>query len=111
MRVHVELDEDGRAIRIFRTKKAADLSLAAELGRVEERERSEAVGQIRWQVFQASEGQCERCGCLITWRGFHMHEQITRGHGGEISVGNSIALCSRCHLGPDGVHQDHLPQF
>lgn len=111
MKVLVELGEDGKVIRIFRHRKDALLSRAAEYGRVEEREKKDAVGEIRWQVFVRAEYECERCGALLTWRTLHLHEQLERGRGGEVALDNCQALCSRCHIGKDGAHRNRNLRF
>lgn len=106
-RCWVELDDKGCA-RIFRHYSEAIRWASDTSGRVAEYPRKDAVGQIRQRVFEASGGICRNCGKPINW-GFHMHEQIPRGNGGEISIYNSVALCARCHL--FGEHSDRQPRF
>lgn len=65
-----------------------------------------AVWDLRWNVFNVAEGCCERCGCFLTWKTMHMHENVPRSKGGEQSLANCQALCSKCHIGPDGAHAD-----
>ena len=71
--------------------------------------RSVAVGYIRDQIFERTKKgyghYCEYCGGPITMN-FHMHEKVLRSLGGEISLNNSVGLCSRCHVGWDGEHAD-----
>lgn len=96
--VYVELGESGVPIRIFRNQKAAVKSgvcwtLMA---------RNQAVPQIRHQLFLRSEGFCELCGIRLTEQVGEMHEQKSRGLGGEISLTNSIFICHKCHRIEDG---------
>lgn len=92
-RVWVEYDEHGVS-KIFRTRATAVVS-----GKnIKEYPRKDAVEQIRRRIFERSQNHCEYCGKIITWGSMHMHEQITRGDGGEISIQNSVAICYDCHL-------------
>lgn len=95
--VWVGLDSNGEVIRIFRNLKEA-------YGRIEERTKEEAVAELRWRVFLDADGECRRCGALISWKTMHMHERVYRGKGGIMSVDNCEALCSACHIGRDGEH-------
>lgn len=89
--VFVEVNEDGNIIRIIRHG-VYDLPIE----RVRQVARSVAVKEIRDEVFKRSKGYCRDCGDIIDYT-FHMHEVVFRGQGGEISLENSIALCSKCH--------------
>jgi hypothetical protein len=73
--------------------------------------RSEAVEEIRDQVYDRSKGFCRNCGDIILLDSFHMHEVKHRGKGGEISLDNSIALCAKCHIGPEGEHKARRTRF
>jgi len=42
-------------------------------------------------------GHCEVCGNPPTWTGLHPHEVVKRAKQGELSMGNSLMCCSRCH--------------
>jgi len=105
-RVFVELGIDGRAIRIYRHHSCLPLSEP-----IIEWSRQKAVSDIREQVFERADGQCERCARPINSQTAHLHEVRPRGQGGEVSVANGQALCPKCHLGKAGVHADHYPQF
>lgn len=91
-------------VRIFRTPLAAKLSPAYNEDRVREWPRIDATRAIREFVYKRSNGECERCGALITRQTGHMHEKVSRGDGGEISIYNSIFICSDCHIGRNGEH-------
>lgn len=93
-RCWVEFDEKG-PIRIFRNWRG--VLAVGNYKDVREYPRKNAVAAIRQRVYELSGGFCKDCGGIITVN-FHMHEEISRGKGGEISIENSIALCSRCHL-------------
>ena len=106
--VHVELGEDGRPIRIFRTKAWLDCPNTILT------DRALAVRLIREQVFDRSivfdppeeeHNECERCGRTITWDSFEMNEKILKGKRGEVSLENCEALCHACHTGDaDSAH-------
>lgn len=59
-------------------------------------ERGVAVSAIRKQVFARSKGYCEYCGANLG-EGGHMHETVSRGRGGLISLTNCVAICAECH--------------
>ena len=84
--VELKSHESGDIIRIFRGKKAA-LDSARPIAYVE---RPLAVENIRYQLWLRSKGFCELCGAIVTEQSGHMHEQKSRGKGGEISIG---AMC------------------
>ena len=106
-RVFVELGADGRATRIIKI-----LSYSPHDPEVHEMSRKQAVEDIRRQVFERAGGTCERCAAQrITWDSMHLHEQVHRGKGGEVSVENSVALCARCHISPVGEHANRFPQW
>ena len=71
-------------------------------------EYSASVASIRHQVFLRSKGDCEFCASPITEHGGHLHEQVHRGKGGEISLANSIFICATCHR---LAHADRNPRF
>jgi 5-methylcytosine-specific restriction endonuclease McrA len=89
---------DGQVVRIFRNNREAVLSQAWEEHRVKVYKRRFAVGEIRSKVFSLSEGLCHYCGKYVPHRAGHMHEQIHRGEGGEISTNNSVWACYKCHM-------------
>ena len=84
------------------------------LGVVQIMDRAKAVGAIRAQVYERATGdspaggelsECERCGRIIRWETFEMHETIPKGKHGEVSLSNCEALCHACHQGgPDSAH-------
>lgn len=98
---------DGKIVRIFHKMYVAQLSGKE----IREYPRRDAVIAIREQVYTASKGQCRDCGKLITNR-FHMHEEVPRSKGGEVSIWNSIALCAACHiLRDDSAHGNRRLRF
>lgn len=115
-----EVDEHGDPIRIFKYRKKAYLYPVKS---VNEFMYAFAVEAIRRKVFaragctRVKPGECEWCGAEIIWeKGYpnsgHMHEKIARGkmvfqgEDGEYSVDNSVAICSNCHIGPNGAHSN-----
>ena len=103
--VRVQLDLDGKPIRIFRDKSWRDLPEEF----VQKMDKRAAVGCIREEVYERSRGLygpgCERCGRTIAWDTFEMNEIIPKGSGGEVSLENCEALCHACHQGgPDSAH-------
>ena len=96
--IRAEIDDDGNVIRVFRSVHESILFSLAHPFSVCSMPRSEAVEEIRRQVFLKSNGECLWCETPITWDSFHMHEENPRGRSGEISTSNSIPLCARCHL-------------
>jgi hypothetical protein len=69
---------------------------------------SAAVWFIRHQLYRRSKGLCEFCSAVVLEDTAHMHEKQHRGHGGEISLENSVIICPTCH------HQQHAnrePKF
>lgn len=104
--VYVQLDEfTGLCVRVFKNRKIAFENIESPKCI----ERALAVSQIRRQVFSRQEGVCLRCPNIILWTSGHLHELITRGQGGEISLDNCEMLCADCHL--NGAHGDRKPQF
>lgn len=106
--VFVEVDLDTELpIRILKTNKQA-YELPPE--KVRMMARSVAVKYIRDQVVERARKDknilCEFCGLIITEDTGHMHEVLSRGKGGEVSLENSRFICAQCHLGPDGEHGD-----
>lgn len=107
-----EVDDQGTPIRIFKPQKKA---YTFPVEQVNEFPHGFAVGIIRRQVFQRAgctriqPGCCEECGATIIWEAGsynsgEMHEVISKGKGGEVSVDNSKAICRACHTGPNGAH-------
>ena len=113
--VWVEFDEfTGWATRIFKSHKAMVLAMPYfECGYTKKMDRALAVSQIRRQIFDRQEGVCVNCPEMLTWGSMHMHEKISRGDGGEISLDNSEGLCAACHvLSPRSAHgKERSPQF
>jgi hypothetical protein len=102
--VWAEKDDQYRAIRIFKSKKAAlnsGVCVSPILYAV-------AVYQIRRTIWLRSKGECELCAAPITESSGHMHEQQHRGKGGEISLANSVFICPICHR---RAHADRNPHF
>lgn len=117
MKVWVEIDERGEAIRIFNSRSAAYRSqsgwsaYASQPLMIIEMDRRKAVGQIRNWVYKAQEGKCYDCKNFIT-KAAHLHERLSRGCGGEISRTNSVMSCAECHLfGRGSAHGDRSPRF
>jgi hypothetical protein len=106
--VWVEVNDSNATVRIFRNRSAAN---AFGQERIAEQNRFEAVAEIRHQIFLRSKGFCELGGEPITEASGHLHEQIHRGKGGEISLENSVFICYDCHLGPMGAHRDRRVRF
>ena len=69
---------------------------------------ADAVKSIRKQIFYRSKGFCELCAAIVVESSGHMHEQLHRGQGGEISLANSIFICATCHR---LAHADRNPRF
>lgn len=109
--VSAEVDEDGSALRIFRSRKLAAIFEAGG-GRVLLLSKAEAVGAIRRKVFSRAENTCENCGEPVTEKTGHMDEKHAKGkrdaegNFGEVSVENGQVLCPPCHIGPFGKHGD-----
>jgi hypothetical protein len=102
--VRVEYGPHGLPIRIFRKDHQYLQCPEQWLGIMTKKE---AVGSIRRQVFDRCEEKCEQCESYITWETMHMHEKVFKGKGGEVSLENSIGLCSKCHLtGANAAHAD-----
>jgi len=104
-------------IRIFKTRKAAFLSNVTVMC-LQELPYADAVYMIRQQVFERSVkngtcggAHCEKCGAGLTWQTMEMHEAVTRGNGGEISLTNCYALCHECHQGRGGAHWNRRVRF
>jgi len=54
--------------------------------------------------------ECEWCTAPISEQSMHMHEMVSRGNGGEISLSNGVGICYNCHFGPAG-HGDRTTRF
>jgi 5-methylcytosine-specific restriction endonuclease McrA len=65
--------------------------------------------KIRQAVYDRQSGMCLWCDKNLTWDQFHMHEVVSRGKGGKISLDNSVGLCYDCHL--NRAHGNRKPQF
>jgi len=103
--VWVELDQEQRfPVRIFRNRKAAMVCP----NRIASWEHALAVKMIRTAVFVRSHGHCEVCGTPVTSQSGHMHEQVHRGKGGEVSLANSVFICPTCHR---SAHADRNPHW
>ena len=103
--VWVELNDVGTPVRIFRHRRAAH-AFGKEWIAIWPR--TEAVAAIRHQLFVRSKGECELCASPVTEKSGHMHEQVHRGKGGEISLDNSIFICVSCHK---RAHKDRNPHW
>src|SRR5208283_1147213 len=82
--------------------KDAVKSPAWEERRIEEVPKRFAVTAIRQEVFRLAGGNCKYCNKFVPFYGDvfqrgHLHEEIHRGEGGEISVYNSTWACFECH--------------
>lgn len=105
--VYVEvIPETGQIIRIIKLSHEAH---RMEPERVQQVAKKVAVEEIRRAVFKRATDDdgivhCEDCGKRIDWYTGHMHERLARGKRdeddkpGEVSISNSVALCSYCHL-------------
>lgn len=115
-KVYVEIEPTTMLpIRIFKNRKQALKVELTEDGLfqdkiVQQMDRKQAVTYIRLQVVGRAVRDklihCEFCGAIVTDQTGHMHEVVSRGDGGEISVDNSRFICYSCHLGQDGEHGD-----
>ena len=106
LRVMVEINpETNRVVRIFKYPAAA---LFLDPAIIRELPRKEAVEDVRKQVFEASGGVCRDCPRPLTWD-YHLHEDVHRSKNGEISIFNSVAVCSECHRKIE--HGKRAPQF
>lgn len=103
--VWVELNDVNATVRIFRNHRAAN-AFGQEW--IAEQNRSEAVAEIRRALWLRCHGECELCASVVTEQSGHMHEQIHRGKGGEISLANSVFICTTCHK---AAHADRNPKF
>lgn len=107
-KVYVELDLDTMLpIRIFKNLKATVNTPSEKLYKMD---RGKAVGVIRLQVIARAirdkQIRCEFCDKILTPGTGHMHEVVSRGNGGEISLDNSRFICPECHIGPTGEHSN-----
>lgn len=104
--VHVELDDKGLPVRIFRNKDWRNYPD----DQIVVLTKADAVGMIRQRVFERARhkldhAECEKCGRTITWDTMEMNERIPKGSGGEVSLVNCEALCHDCHQGhADSAH-------
>jgi 5-methylcytosine-specific restriction endonuclease McrA len=108
---YVEIGQDGRAIRIFSNFKLA-CQAHSYPSRIAHMLRATAVEDIRRQVWERDNKRCTHCGTMVTWKSMNMHERIWRGRGGEISLENSVTLCTNCHHTDDVAgHGMRRPQW
>ena len=96
----------GKPYTIFKTEKSVPLNVEVIL-----MEKAEAVKYIRDTIWLRQDGDCLRCGEIITRKGMHMHEWVHRGRGGLVSLDNSLGLCYPCHLGKRSVHPEKQLRF
>lgn len=108
----VEIDEAGAVLRIFRHAKRA-MELPPE--KVRELPRSEAVGIIRHAIWLRCREACEYCGRTISENSWpnkmHMHEEVPKGKGGEVSLANGRGICAFCHENDPRGHADRKLQW
>lgn len=109
--VTAQLDEHGRVVRIFKTGKDAARFHLPVGHTFSETDRTEAVREIRRQVFERQDYLCRHCPNLITWAAGEMNEIVPKGRGGEVSLDNCEALCHDCHQGRTGVHGNRRTRF
>lgn len=91
--VWVEIDTEGRALRILKNQKFITTAIAPVACVL----RSVAVTTIRRKIWDRDKHTCTHCGAIVPWSVFEMHERQWRGRGGEISVSNGTTLCNDCH--------------
>jgi len=96
----------GKPYTIFKTEKSVPLNVEVIV-----MEKADAVRSIRDDVWFRQDGECLRCGEIITKPGFHMHERVHKGRGGLVSLDNAMGLCYSCHLGKRGVHPEKQVRF
>ena len=102
--VPVELDAEGTAIRIFKSRNTASVS-GVDFAWMQY---GEAVKEIRHKIWLRCGGECEFCGSIINENTMEMHEKIHRGKQGEISLVNSRAACRGSHK---FQHKDRNTRF
>lgn len=112
--VWVQFGADGLVVRIFKNRKQAFL-VGGTLGT---QPRAKAVTEVRQQIYRESGGECRRCGKPVSYdregpyEPMEMHEEHSRGKGGDISIWNSVALCHNCHTGSkNSAHGNRRPRF
>ena len=72
----------------------------------------EQVSSIRQKIYLRQKGCCISCGKNLTFKQAHMHEKLSRGKGGKISLDNSEILCFNCHINRETFgHGKRKPQF
>lgn len=118
-----EVNKDGRAIRIFRNKRAAARRQYADnAALVCELVRAQATDDIRRAVHARDEESCVHCGKALLYGQMELHERQSRGtileteagdyEGGEVSIENSETRCKDCHtVNKDSAHGNRQPQF
>ena len=109
--VWVECGLDGSPIRIFKNAKQA--ANADAFGAVRECEYAEAVTSIRRKVFVFADYKCQNPDCRkpVTWDSGELHEKVWKGRLGQVSIWNSICLCSSCHKYSELGHCSRQLQF
>jgi len=91
--VWVEFGDDGKVLRICKNQKTA-----VGFFRIGFVLRTQAVEEIRRQIWERDNKRCTHCGTIVTWHMMNMHERVWRGRGGEVSVSNGTTLCESCHV-------------
>jgi len=109
----VSVDAEFRPLEVFKRQSEAVRAFQTypSMTNLVEMDRFEAVGAIRHEIFIRQKGRCIACDKIVTEEQAHMHEKVSRGKGGNISLDNSEILCSNCHIGPDGAHGNRRPKF
>lgn len=110
MKVWVAVDNDSLPTEIFRSRSESVAALlSGHVVHLVEMDKAKATKAIRNILFVRQDGICIQCGAVLTTQTAHMHEKVSRGDGGHISLDNSEILCAECHLGRQ--HGDRNPQF
>lgn len=111
----VQVNDQGRAIRIFKNRKRAR-EVNPDYVRV--MPYADAARAIRQEIYGRQGFRCRKCPNLVTWESMHLDEMQARGEfdeqgrSGEISVDNCQGLCAECHIvGPRSEHGSRRPQW
>lgn len=56
-----------------------------------------AWSEVRWQIFDRAQGNCEWCGTPLDPHNWHCHHRKLRAQGGTDSPPNLLALHPDCH--------------
>ena len=105
--VWVVQNAKGEAIRILSKANEKEVRRPSEVVYYDW-DRREAVCSVRRQIFDRCKGFCEICASPVIESSGHMHEQVHRGQGGEISLDNSVFICVQCHK---RAHNDRNPRW